>query len=149
MAWNVACLRIAESISAGLKHAYGYSGENQWQDNMMGACGELAFCKWLNVFWTGSVNSFKDPDVDPNFQIRWSKRNNLIFRHTDNPDHWYILVNGNDNIFRLVGYIHGTHAKQLEECRAAPGGRPPALFIPEQKLIPFEKYPRQKVVNGR
>jgi hypothetical protein len=46
-------------------------GIDELDSHRQGARGELAFCRWLGVPWTASVDTFKgEPDVPPDFEVK-------------------------------------------------------------------------------
>ena len=84
----------------------------RWQIDIEGACAELAVAKHLNLYWDGSVNTFKKPDVGE-YQVRHTTRNNgrLIVRQKDADNEVYILVTGLAPVFNVVGWMVGGEAK--------------------------------------
>lgn len=97
-ATKVGILRYEESRRKGLKDKHGLkkSGIPRVVHDMVGARGELAYCRAARGEWSGSVNTFKDPDVDPDIQVRTTMNHNynLIVRPEDPTEHKYVLVTG-------------------------------------------------------
>lgn len=122
--------------SHGLEDAHGYNGQAPWEQDIQGAAAELAVAKATGRYWDGSFDTFKRGDVD-HWQVRSTKRPDgcLIVRPSDPTDAFYWLVVGEIPNFNVVGMIHGKNAKQ-ERYKRAPGGRPPAFFIPQDDLTP-------------
>jgi len=106
-----------------------------------GACGEIAFAKWRNLYWPARINNFKEADIGDNIQIRTSSRHDgeLVVRNDDLakiPNHVFVLVTGLCPDYQIHGWIYGHEAKR-EEFKKAPGGRPPAYFVPQSELRSF------------
>jgi len=143
----VGCRRRSESksMARGDKHGLGNDGKKPYSDNsdfwgmdIEGAAAEMAYCKFRDKFWSGSVNSFKKADCGQNVQIRSThhETGSLIIRSDDSDDDFYVLLVGTSPTFRVCGWIKGTDGKS-EEFTRAPNGRPPAFFIPQHKLNEF------------
>lgn len=101
-----------------------------------GAAGEIAVARAINRYWHGSVNAPKSaPDIGASIQVRTTKHENgsLILVDRDLDDHVYFLAIGEMPNYRIAGYIVGTDGKKKEYIRA-PAGRPPAYFVPQNKL---------------
>lgn len=130
--------------------AEGYNGidnrKRGWQDNCDGATGEQAFAKWLDVFWDGTVGTFRDvPDVGQ-YEVRtnaWD-RGDLILREKDKADSTiYVLVLSHDcPEFTIKGWITGAAGRQDQWWRVGDPKRPPAWFVPQSALHSMETLPR-------
>jgi len=127
------CLRQLTAIRDGRKMSAGLTTDG-WSEHIEGACGELAVAKALNVFWDGSVNTFKQDDL-PGLQVRTRRRHeyDLIVRPSDDDDARWVLVTGRCPAYRVRGWILGSDAKQPEWLREH-GGRPAAYFVPASAL---------------
>jgi hypothetical protein len=135
---DVANQRMVVSETAGMNHSSTYRRDHltRIQQEITGACGEMAVCKALGKFWSPSVNTFHDvPDIDPNIEVRTTDRENgsLIVRDNDPEDRWYFLVTGVPPLMRVVGAIRGGDAKRDEWVRD-PHGHRPAWFVPQEAL---------------
>lgn len=142
VAKTIANLRQEESKKKGLKNNHGFnpSEEEDRQKNINGAAAELAVAKWLNIYFVGSVNTFKEiPDVG-RFEIRHTELDNgsLIVRKPDPDDRRYILVTGKLPKLNIRGWLLGADAKKTQWCRDY-GGRPPAWFVPQNGLKSLDK----------
>ena len=135
----VGCRRRAESKAQGRIDNHGLEKSDFWGLDIEGAAAEMAYCKFRNQFWSGSVNSFKGADCGENVQIRSTphKNGSLIIRSEDSDNDFYVLLVGAAPTFYVCGWIPGAHGKD-EEFARAPNGRPPAYFIPQHKLNPFK-----------
>ena len=138
-AW-VGVRRNVESRRRGLRDRHGYKGDG-WQVHIEGAGGELAVAKALDMYWDGSVNTFKRADL-PGIQVRTAlTHKNLIVRPADAPDEVFVLVTGQMPDYQVHGRLRGSDAMQPQFLSGV-GGRPPAYFVPPSKLNPIETLPR-------
>jgi hypothetical protein len=64
LAAEVGVLRNVESYKKGLPDKH-YTAKENWSTHILGASCELALAKILGIYWDGSVNVFKVPDVGP------------------------------------------------------------------------------------
>lgn len=127
--------RNTEAISKGLLDKHGFKGDG-WSVNIEGACGELAFAKFANQYWNGSVNTFKSGGDVGKLQVRTRSDHSydLIIRPDDRDSDYFILVTGQAPVFRVRGFILAGDAKRMTDCIQTHGGRPPAWFIPSNRL---------------
>jgi hypothetical protein len=134
MAVGVGIRRQMASISRPDNH--GFHGDG-WGVHIEGACGEMAVAKAVNVYWDGSVNSFRRPDL-PGIQVKTRSEDfyDLIVRPCDDDDAAFVLVSGKSPSFTIHGWIRGAEAKQ-EAFLQTHGGRPPAYFVPKDRLRPI------------
>ena len=150
---KVGCRRRIRSIQQNLRTAGDASGKDPdtWTHNIEGAIGEMAVAKALGVYWSGSVDTFKNLLDIENFEIRCRTRPNyeLFVRPHDPGDRWYLLVLGeSDNrkeegkppIYRVVGVMRGSDAKRPEWLKNPGKGFKPAYFVPTDQLIDIENF---------
>lgn len=144
LAVNVGSRRQMESIRKNLQDAHGYNGEDGWTKHIEGACGEMVVAKLLGMYWDGSVNTFKRPDVGT-IQVRTRSKStyDLIVRPNDEDDSIFVLVTGVAPSFEVVGFIRGGDAKQ-EAWSESYGDRPSAFFVPQESLMPIENLVKQR-----
>lgn len=99
----------------------------------------MAYAKAAGVYWSGSVDTFKAPDVET-VQVRTRSgdgpRTDLIVRRSDDPDDVFVLVIGKIPNYRIVGWMRG-HEAWRDEYIASHGSRAPAWFVPPDKLHEF------------
>ena len=137
---NIGDTRASESRRMGLvdKNTSGKSGLFL---DLIGAAGELAFCKGMNLEWSASINTFKLPDVGHDIQVRTAPCNaayppddfgNLILKQNDNPSHKFVLVVGNPPHFVIKGWILGRFGMIPRWLNN--DARPPSWFVPYKKL---------------
>lgn len=111
---------------------------SEWDAHILGALGECAFAKSQNLYWNGSVNTFKAGGDVGLIQVR--TRSNptydLIVRQDDSSDDVFVLVTGGPNDFRVHGWMRGGDAKR-EEFLADYGHYGEAFFVPQRRLNPI------------
>jgi hypothetical protein len=140
---DVANSRMAVSNSNGMNHASTYERDHltRIQQEIVGACGEMAVCKTLGKFWSPSVNTFHAiADVAADIEVRSTDRldGSLIVRDNDADDRFYFLVVGVPPLLNVIGYIQGVDAKQDRFVRN-PNGHRSAWFVPQSELKPIPK----------
>jgi hypothetical protein len=130
-----------ESRKRGHKNKHGctMTPEESLQVGTQSVGAEMAVAKALDRYWVPGINTFKGPDVSHNIQVRYTKTGSLIVRPPDSSAEYYFMVTGNMPEYTVWGYIKGEEAKQ-EKYKRAPGGRPPAFFVPKRDLIPVDYY---------
>jgi len=139
LAANVGIRRFIKSKSWDKTHQH--QKNFSWNDDIEAAAAEMAVAKLLNVYWDGSVNTFKIPDVGGIFQVRHTMQHNgcLIFRSVDSPLERYVFVRGAvayhspAGSYDVVGWIDGEEAKQDKFLRN-PNGTGQAWFVPGEAL---------------
>jgi len=135
---HVGCLRHISSIQRKLPNIVAGS-KDDWNSDVDGASAEMAVAKHLGVYWNQSVNAGKAPDV-LEYQIRSTSHRNgcLIIRERDKVDATYILVITNPPIFKIIGSIHSTIAKQDKYWRKADDMGVGAWWVPQCDLGEFK-----------
>jgi len=105
-----------------------------WHTNIEAACAEAATGKYYNIFWDGSVDTFKAPDVGE-FQVRhtFHEHGDLIIYKSDDPKLFFILVTGKTPTFRIRGYILGKDG-MVDKYWYPPKANYPAWFVPQGAL---------------
>jgi hypothetical protein len=149
---DLAVTRLAVSNGGKLNHASTYERTylRRMHEEIVGACGELAFCKATGRYFTPSVNTFHGvADVDKKIEVRSTDRDDgsLIIRDNDNPQRWYVLVTGSPPKMTVRGFIKGGKARRDEWVRD-PHGYRKAWFVPQNALSPLPKD-SPKVVAGQ
>lgn len=137
LAAEVGVTRRIVSMRDNRRDSAGYRGSDPFDMDILGAMGEVAVAKALQVYWSPSVNTFKLPDVD-NLHVRSTryKTGSLIVRPND-PEGTYLLVIADLPRFKIVGYCSAQYAKQ-DEFRSQPDAtRPPCWAVPQSRLAPF------------
>jgi hypothetical protein len=139
LAAMVGAERYIQAITRKLQELHGDDNDSTWATHIEGACGEMAYAKFRGIYWNGSVNTFRAPDVGSRIQIRTRSRHDyeLFVRPTrDKDDDIFVLVTGKAPIFWVRGFMRGIDAKKPEWLKDH-GGRPPAHFIPNEALRKF------------
>lgn len=130
--------RNVEALRKGLQNTRPIS-ESDWHIHILGACGEVAFAKATNRYWSGSVNTFKTGgDIGGHIQIRTRSKSNydLIVRDNDNDNDIFVLVTGGPAEFDVKGYMRASDAK-AEKYKANWGNYGEAYFVPQSELRPI------------
>lgn len=139
LAAHVGIRRQIEALKANRPDKHGYQGDG-WSIHIHGAGGEMAFAKAAGLYWDGSVNTFKAPDLPGRIQVRTRSgvggREDLIVRAGDNDDDIFVLVVGMLPEFKVAGWITGFRAKSKDWVQTY-GGRPSAYFVPRSALWDF------------
>lgn len=144
----VGVMRCVKSKYKGYENKHGLQGPG-WNQDIQGACGELAVAKYLNVFWDGTMDSFTAGADVQGLQVRSTDRDGrLIIRPTDPDDAVFILARGGPLEWEIAGWILGRDGKQEEFCGDPTGNRPAAYFVPIHALRPMELMPRE-VCSGK
>ena len=112
-----------------------------WHTDIEAACGELSVAKALGIYWDGSVNTFKRPDLPPDIQVRTSKsyQDHLVIRSADADDERFIKVVGVHPDYELVGWIWGREGKRAEYWGER-NGTYPAFWVPHAALRVMETF---------
>jgi len=102
-----------------------------WDNEIEGACAELAWCKFRKCYWSG-LSGLRSRDGGL-VEIRWTKHSDggLIVYKNDRPDAIFVLARGFAPTFFFVGWIRGVAAK--EGARQTSFG----LLLPAEKLNQF------------
>lgn len=135
----VGAMRQVSSVSKGSREAHGSTEQNGWNKHVEGACGECAYAKFANVYWSPTVNTYKAPDVDGvQVKTRSKSEYELLVRDDDADDHPFVLVTGMNGRYVVRGWLYGHEAKR-PEWKQGHGGREPAYFAPQSALRPMEE----------
>jgi hypothetical protein len=142
MAANVAMLRHVISLHKGMFRRDGTVPT--WDEDVEGACAECAVAKTLNLYWSGSVNCFSNPDVGP-IGVRHTVRSldenaHLIVRPRDAKRYGsqsrMVFVTGQRGKYQIHGWITIGEAQQSQWLRD-PKGLGAAWFVPASALKPM------------
>lgn len=135
MAAYVGLRRHIEKFDSKLKNNHG-NPRFGWHTNVEGACAELAVAKHFGVYWDGSVNTYKAPDVC-GWQVRHTELDDgsLIVRDDDANDQAFVLVTGQAPEYELRGWLYGREAKRAEwHYRSGT----PCWMVPQKSLSSIE-----------
>jgi hypothetical protein len=148
MAIMVANARTTRSWRDGRQHAAGYKPRDLFDVGVKAAGAEIAVAKALNLYWDGSVDTFKTKaDVGNRTEVRMTSMRTpkLIVRPKDMPERDYVLVQdcwevGSQPQYKILGWLPGFEAKQDKYLTDNGNGRPPAYMIPVEHLRTMEDY---------
>jgi hypothetical protein len=139
---DVSKVRHDDSVAKGYEQKHGCS-ESEGVVDYIGACGELAFCKAMGLYWEARIGNFKEADVGVDIQVRTAPSKlkfaphnfgRLIVRPADTLAHRFVLVTGNPPHFFVKGWILGENAQRDEWWCENVADRPPAWFVPWRAL---------------
>lgn len=111
-----------------------------WDVDIEAACAEMVVGKFFGIYWDGSVNTWKKPDVG-SLQVRHTQHENgcLIVRPPDSGDENFILVTGATPRYFIHGWIKGKDAKDPRFWRDKAGKIVGAAwFVPQGELHPID-----------
>lgn len=142
----VGARRQAEAERMNLPDQYGFEGDSEAGKNIhcLSAAAELGCGKGFDIFWNGSVNTFKNGGDVGKYQVRYRSKDHyqLIVRPDDRDDDIFILVRGALPTLDIVGWMRGKDAKNPDWVRRY-GGRSAAFFPPDDQLNPPEELLKQ------
>jgi hypothetical protein len=149
LASSIGCMRHISAVKAGRQDKHG-AALGAWQIHIEGALGEIALAKALGLFWSGSINTFKDADIGERFQVRTRSCHDyeLIVRKGDSDNECFVLVTGIAPEYRVHGWIGGADAKRGQWLKEH-GGREAAYFVPHNALRPIAELQPEGVASGR
>jgi len=136
--------RMATSNDAGWNNASTYERTylKRLEEETVGACGEMAAAKALDIFFSPSVNTFhKTTDLPHNIEVRATNRDpngrvSLIIRKNDPSDRIFVLVNGEPPVMHVLGWFIAEDAKKPEYLDN-PNGHRESWFVPKDHLHPI------------
>jgi hypothetical protein len=87
--------------------------QSSWDNEIEGACAELAWCKLYGHYWTGVSNIRAKDGGDA--EVRWTKHPNgglIVYPH-DKDDSIFVLARGTAPTFEFVGWLTGGDGKKF------------------------------------
>lgn len=131
--------RIENIFNNGEPDGHGAPTDDNWQRQIEGACGEIAFAKAVGRYWPASINTFKTGDDVVGCQVRTRSKHwyDLLIRKDDPPNKRYVLVTGTTPHFQVWGWLWGYEAQQEEYLREINNDRPAQYFVPKSALRPI------------
>lgn len=86
---------------------------SSWDNELEGACVELAWSKLRGQYWSGVAGLKAKDGLD--VEVRWTKHaeGGLIVYEHDDDDSVFVLAKGYAPIFRFVGWLLGLEGKRL------------------------------------
>lgn len=143
MASQVANKRYVENIKMKKTFGHGFKGTEQRTLSLgiLGAMGEVAYCKAKNVFYNGSYsdtyNRYDKADVGKNIEIRTQLKknyNSLIIRPPEKKGKYVLITYEGDHTYTLQGwypFFFNLDDKYLEDFG---NDRPKCWSIPIKDL---------------
>lgn len=127
IAVTIGSMRRIKAIKRGGGEAYGRGDRAPWDDNIVGAMGELAFSRATGRHWPMSMEDYRAglPDFPPDIEIKTLGRHSfdLTIRPDGHDDRRYVLVTGKRSPFRIHGWAWG-HERERGELTDFSNGRP-------------------------
>lgn len=139
------CERQVMALQKGRPELHGADDRgNDWQIGIIGAIGEYAVAKALNMYWLPVSNLPLDQlpgDVGP-YQVRSTRHatGRLIIHDSDRMDSPYILTIVNEPEVRLVGWCSPREARALGEWRQ--GKHREQWWVSQNRLHDMSSLPR-------
>lgn len=128
-------IRTQSSKARGMPDKHGFTGDGL-QNDIVGSKGECGLSKHLNVFWCGSLDTFKlEKDVGSFFEVRSVGELNrrLIVREDDDDNAYFVLVAVVNDTCYIKGFLLGKEAKKGKYLKDY-NDREPAYFVPDDQL---------------
>lgn len=130
---EVGVLRRLETVVSGKHNLSGLDPASKgWDWDIQGAIGELAYCKFRQIYWPGYVRGsdrksgdVRDGDVDVEVRCGSQRHYRLIVHEGDRDDLVNVLVVGDGNrgmTYWVVGWMYGAEAKQVGSFESPTGG---------------------------
>jgi hypothetical protein len=141
---QTAWVRIVASSAIGLNHATTYTRSmiERFEQEVVGACGEIGVGKWIGKWFVPSVGTFhRVPDCLQDVEVRATRNFDgcLIVRGNDSPKRRFILALVDGLRVRLAGWILGAEARDPKWV-ADPHGHRSAWFVKQPGLRPMPTF---------
>lgn len=138
----VGVARQTQALDEGLKSRGFMPASKQWGIHIIGALGEMAAAKALDVYFGSTVGTFHDQPDLKGLEVRTRSKHSydLLVRPDDADDVPYVLVTGTGPEFHVWGWMTGAECKQ-DRWSKTHGNRPPAFFVPKEHLHDLEDLP--------
>jgi len=137
---QVGIRRRIMDLRGGRSAFYGAEQGPEWEYDVVGAIGEAAVAKHLNLYWDGSLGELGASDVqDIEARTRSEDWHELILHDRDEGQDLFILCYVIDEWLPEVGLVGWCWAKnfQTDEYWKDPAGGRPAYFVPPEELLPM------------
>ena len=143
LAAQTGVMRRIQAKQRGEVHVAGADDRDGWRNDIEGACGEMAVCKHLGVYWQGGVGLQRHSGDCHRYEVRTTalrRTGHLLLRPGDHDDAIFILVVGTAPQFALVGWLYGHEGKQAEYAQA-PNNRTSCYMVPQSALHALAMLP--------
>ena len=139
-------LLMGQTIGTMRQAALQLSRNVRYDAHIMGARGEIAVAKALNMYWDSSVNSFKSRGDVGDIEVRTTSyappRCSLYVTDRDHDDRRFVLVSEIDEAtYQLVGWSTGSDVKKHGEFKSLAPNRPPAYWLRHNQLHDMDCMP--------
>jgi hypothetical protein len=135
-------LRYTEAIRLGMRTKHFYKSEADGiKMHTVGAWGEAAAAKHLNIVWPKRVNvGTKMPDLDPDIEVRTSTYMQKLKIRASDHTRVIAVFKPRKAHAQIVGWVYAREARKLGDMED-PGmkGRP-NLFIPYSRLRSMQTW---------
>ena len=133
--------RNLHALGKNLTNLYGASErKTEWQNNVVGAIGEYALAKYLNMYWNPAVDVDLDalPGDVGTYQIRTTgwPQGCLLIRPKDKMEAPFVLAVIESNIVTFKGWLYGFESKTVGELRDND-----TYWVKQDKLHPMDRLP--------
>ena len=133
--------RNLHALSKNLTNLYGApQRKTEWQNDVVGAIGEYAVAKFLNVYWNPAVEiNLTDLPGDVGiYQVRTTgwPQGCLLMHPTDKDEAPFILAVVERNTVTLKGWLYGYEGKTLGELKEYD-----TYWVTQDKLHPIDRLP--------
>jgi len=157
---EVECLRKLDSgknaTSNYEKKCNSVGSGGLWNNHIEGALGEFAVAKYLGLY-PGAITAEKSTDVGDHYEVRTRQLEyqELFVKKKDNPDKYYILVQGSYGDYTLKGWITGFEVFAHPEWFHNHNGKlsynywVPHEFIYSIETLPKEAPCQEKIISSQ
>jgi hypothetical protein len=146
LALALARLRHDHAVRDGKPDSHGFGGDDG-RIHQVGALGEMAVAKYLDVPWDQTLDTYKKGFDQSYLQVRTRSTeyygdspSDLIIRNNDHQNHCFVLVVMTLPLdLRIVGWTWAGDVRwRLQENH---GGREWSWFTPQRELRPMKDLP--------
>jgi hypothetical protein len=131
---SVAERRQRRAVEEG-RTSVGAAAKDPLKTHIVGAMGELAFCKIWGLEWPATVDNYGGADVGDDIEVRtrtkWWYELKVVPKGRDDFIHALVVMDG--EWYRYIGWMMGREAKQ-ERWRRNYGDYGRAYFVPQSEL---------------
>lgn len=134
-------MRQVSAVQHRRRPKHGMKRNQAWSAHCDGCCGEMAFAKWIGMFW--SIGVVGGGDVG-SFEVRTRSEHwhDLIIQDDDKPQAIFVLVTWEKfGEYHLRGWILGADGMD-PAYRLDPAGGREAFFVPQTALRPMRTLQR-------
>jgi hypothetical protein len=135
--------RNLHALSKNLVNLYGATErKTEWQNDVVGAIGEYALAKFLNVYWNPAIDTnLNDLPGDVGmYQVRSTGWPNgcLLMHPSDNDQAPFILAVVEGNTVTLKGWLYGYEGKAVGEIKDP---KTNTYWVSQDNLHPMDRLP--------